>query len=57
MKTIVINDTEYTLTKAYKEGAEAFKAGVPWFANPYRMGTNAHDEWGDGHVNESEKED
>lgn len=54
MKTIVINDTEYTVTKAYREGAQANRDGITYHANPYRFGSQAHDDWNDGHVNEDE---
>ncbi len=55
--TLVIGDTEYTLTPAYMEGALDHRAGVPWNCNPYRdYGTEEqkHTDWADGHVNDSE---
>lgn len=54
-KELVIDDTVYTLTPAYRAGAQAYKAGTPYnVGNPYRDGSQAWYDWNDGHVNESE---
>lgn len=51
--TLVVHDTEYELTRAYKAGALAFRNSVPNNCNPHRFNTQSHDEWDYGHVNES----
>lgn len=56
-KSILISDTEYELTRAYKQGAKANRDGISYRSNPYRDGSQAHDDWNNGHVNEDENED
>jgi hypothetical protein len=54
METLIIGDTEYTLTPAYIEGALDYRASIPYWSNPYRDGTQKYYDWVDGHVNDSE---
>lgn len=51
--TLVVHDCEHTMTRAYREGARAFRRSVPWNCNPYRPDTDGHEAWSDGHVNDS----
>lgn len=51
--TLVVHDTEYEINPRYLDGALAFRGGVPYSCNPHRFGTQSHDDWDYGHVNES----
>lgn len=51
---IVVGDSIYELDKAYKEGARAMRAQVPYnVGNPYRAGCYSHDQWNEGHCHEA----
>lgn len=52
--TLLIHDTVYEITPAYREGAAAMRNEVTWYANPYEHGTQKYDEWDWGHTHESE---
>lgn len=51
--SIVIHDTVYEMTNAYRRGAQAFRDNVSNSCNPYRPHSQSHDEWDYGHVLES----
>lgn len=51
---LVVGDTVYEITPAYREGAKAMRDEIPWNRNPYRDGSQRHDDWNYGHENESE---
>lgn len=51
--TLVVHDSEYSMTKNYREGALAFRRSVPWSCNPHRHGSQAHQDWDYGHVHDS----
>ena len=51
--TLVVHDSEYTMTAAYKAGALAFRSSIPNNCNPHRFHSQAHDDWDFGHVNDS----
>lgn len=51
--TLVINDTIYTLTDAYREGAQAMRDDITWHANPYTYGSESYDDWDYGHTHEA----
>ena len=52
--TLLLGDTLYHLDAPYRAGALAMRQGIPWnVANPYRYGTQKHDQFDYGHVNES----
>ena len=51
--TLVCGDTEYVLTAAYRRGASALRDGISCNANPFRNGCQSHEEWSNGHINES----
>lgn len=50
---LIVEDDDYTLTAAYRKGAEAFRNSVPFTANPFHPHTQAHYDWENGHTNES----
>lgn len=52
--TLLISDTLYEITDAYRQGATAMRAETTWYANPYPNGTDKHDQWDWGHTHESE---
>lgn len=54
IREIVIDDTSYSLDAPYLAGARAAQQGVPYHGNPYRFGTQAHEQWKSGHENEAE---
>lgn len=49
--TIVIGDTDYVVTAAYKEGALAMRKQIPWSCCPHSG--ERRDAWKNGHCNES----
>ncbi len=56
MKTnrILCGDTVYDITPAYRDGARAMRAGIPYnLGNPFRSGSRKHDDWNIGHTHES----
>lgn len=59
MKTIILEEfhgkAEYVVDRFYKEGVNAFQQSIPYGCNPYRDGSQRHDQWNYGHVNESEQ--
>jgi hypothetical protein len=44
-----VGDTLYTFTPAFREGARALWASVPYTCNPYRAGSQRAQDWEDGH--------
>lgn len=54
MNRILICDSLYELDVAYRRGALAARAGIPYHANPSRPGTQPFQQWNDGHVHETE---
>lgn len=53
--TLICGDDLYHMDKAYREGALAMRNNIPWATgNPYRDGSQQHDQWSYGHVNESD---
>ena len=53
LNTLICGDTEYTLTKAYRDGAMAMRRQTSHFANPFRDGTQSAFDWDSGHTNEA----
>ena len=53
LNTLICGDTEYTMTKAYRDGAMAMRREIPHFANPHRDGTQSAFDWDNGHTNEA----
>jgi len=51
--TLLIGDTLYELTDAYRNGARACRAETPFWANPHRDGSQRHADWAAGHDNEA----
>jgi hypothetical protein len=51
--TLLIGDTLYELTEAYRNGARACRAETPFWANPHRDGSQRHADWAAGHDNEA----
>lgn len=51
--TIIVHDTQYALSRSYKNGAQAFRNGTPWDHNPHRADSQAYFDWESGHVNDS----
>lgn len=51
--TLIIGDTLYELTDAYRNGARACRAETPFWANPHRDGSQRHADWAAGHDNEA----
>lgn len=54
VKTLLIGDTEYEITKEYREGSKANHDGVYYHSNPYQDGTQNFYDWKAGHENEDE---
>lgn len=50
--SLLHGDTEFQLTPAYVAGAEAFRARIPYTANPHKEASPKHQEWDAGHENE-----
>jgi cobaltochelatase CobT len=50
---LLIGDTLYDLTEAYRNGARACRAETPFWANPHREGSQRHADWAFGHDNEA----
>lgn len=50
---LLIGDTLYELTEAYRNGARACRAETPFWANPHRDGSQRHADWAAGHDNEA----
>jgi cobaltochelatase CobT len=50
---LLIGDTLYDLTEAYRNGARACRAETPFWANPHRDGSQRHADWAAGHDNEA----
>lgn len=53
MNTLLVRDTLYELTEAYRNGARACRAETPFWANPHRDGSQRHADWAAGHDNEA----
>ncbi|WP_087863515.1 hypothetical protein [Comamonas thiooxydans] len=51
-----VHDDVFLVTRAYREGAQAMRAGRAHSTNPYRMHCQSHEDWNAGHVNESARE-
>lgn len=52
--TLICGDDMYHMDAAYRAGARAMRQLIPYsVANPYRDGTQQHDQFDYGHVNES----
>jgi hypothetical protein len=54
--SLVIHDTVYGMTPAYREGGEAMRRRVPHQCNPHRPGSQAHADWDYGHTHEAADE-
>lgn len=50
---LLIGDTLYDLTEAYRNGARACREETPFWANPHRDGSQRHADWAYGHENEA----
>ena len=50
---LLIGDTLYDLTEAYRNGARACRAETPFWANPHRDGSQRHADWAYGHDHEA----
>jgi len=50
---LLIGDTLYDLTEAYRNGARACRSETPFWANPHRDGSQRHADWAYGHDNEA----
>jgi len=50
---LLIGDTLYDLTEAYRNGARACRSETPFWANPHRDGSQRHADWSYGHDNEA----
>ncbi len=50
---LIIGDTQYSLDKPYREGAQAMRNSVPYSCNPYKHLSTAHEQWNYGHEHES----
>lgn len=50
---LLVGDTLYDLTDAYRNGARACRAETPFWANPHRDGSQRHADWAAGHDNEA----
>lgn len=51
-----IHDDVFPVTRAYREGALAMRASRPCSTNPYRMHSQSHVDWENGHLHESARE-
>lgn len=52
-REIVVGDTIYEASPAYRAGAKWARLDLPWLgANPHRDGSQAHNDWEDGYNNE-----
>jgi hypothetical protein len=57
LNDLVVGDTVYTMTKAYREGAQAMRDSVPFTCNPYRnTNSQQYSDWDYGHTNEASGE-
>jgi cobaltochelatase CobT len=50
---LLIGDTFYDLTEAYRNGARACRSETPFWANPHRDGSQRYADWAAGHNNEA----
>lgn len=50
---LLVGDTVYDLTEAYRNGARACRSETPFRANPHREGSQRHADWAAGHENEA----
>lgn len=50
---LLVGDTLYDLTEAYRNGARACRTETPFWANPHRDGSQRHADWAAGHDNEA----
>ena len=50
---LAVGRSVYTLNKAHREGAEAFRSGMPRTCNPHRVGTRAHYDWDAGYAQDA----
>jgi hypothetical protein len=54
LNELVAGDSVYTMTKAYRDGAQAMRDSVPFTCNPYRnRDSQQYYDWDDGHTNEA----
>jgi hypothetical protein len=54
LNELVVGDTAYTMTKAYRDGAMAMRMSIPVTYNPHcNTDSQAHYDWEDGHTNEA----
>jgi uncharacterized protein with von Willebrand factor type A (vWA) domain len=53
MNQLLVGDTLYDLTEAYRAGARACRAETPFWSNPHRDGSQRHADWAAGHDNEA----
>lgn len=57
LNELVVGDTVYTMTKAYREGAQAMRDSVPFTCNPHRnTESQQYFDWDSGHTNEAARE-
>lgn len=50
---IVIGDSEYVMSQAYLNGAQAFRRGTPVSCNPHAFDSQNNEDWDNGHTNDS----
>jgi hypothetical protein len=56
LNKLIVGDTEYILSKAYREGADAYRKGISYHDTPYHnANVQAFYDWDYGHTNESAK--
>lgn len=54
LNTLIVGDTEYTLSKAYRDGALAMRQRIPFTGNPFKdPDCQSYSDWDEGHTNES----
>lgn len=51
--TILHGDECREMTLAYLEGARACRRDSSWHSNPYRSGSQKHEDWSEGHTQEA----
>lgn len=57
LNTLVVGDSLYEMSKAYRDGASALRDGVSFKHNPHRKtDSQEHYDWECGHSNEAEGE-
>jgi hypothetical protein len=54
LNELVVGDSAYAMTKAYRDGAMAMRMSIPVTCNPHHnTDSQAHHDWEYGHTNEA----